>query len=299
MTYPLGTTPNSVRVAELSAAELIKEWWMQFRVDGGADLAGHTLLPHFRCLTCGMGFFPPEVAGGPYVYQALQQFEWYYLPHRWEHTVALKEIPPAARVLEVGCSVGDFVAWLNGERGVETEGIELNPEAVSEAQACRRPVYQRSLAEASAERPGSCDVVCCFQVLEYVPTPREFLHHALGLLKSGGKLLIAVPHADNFLKYQPNLLDLPPHPLTRWFTACLKHIETLFDLQLTRLVPKPLARYHVDEYVAAHANHLRAYPLGALLAHRITRKLISTFLPTTPLPRFLLGQSLYACYTSS
>lgn len=294
----LCAAPNPVCVAELPTATLVREWWVQFRIDVGPVLARYASLPRFRCLTCGLEFFPPELAGSPSLYRALQQFSWYYMPHKWEHAVALHDIPPAARVLEVGCAVGDFVARLKDECEAEVEGIELNPEAVSEAQSRGRPVTQRNLAEVSAERPSFFDVVCSFQVLEHVPTPRDFLRHSLALLKPGGKLIVAVPHSDSFLKYQTNLLDMPPHHITRWSTACLSHLSPLLGIRLARLVTEPLAPYHIDAYVNSHAQRLRSHPFGSLLANRLTRKIASALLRTTPLPRFLRGQSIYACYTT-
>lgn len=249
----------------------------------------------FRCAECALEFYPPELAGSDRLYERLQAFDWYYMPEKWEHAVALEDIRHRARVLEVGCATGAFVERVMRERSADALGIELNGAAVDVASRRGRPVRQVPLEALRAADVEPFDVVCSFQVLEHVTDPAAFLRDSLALLKPGGLLLFCIPNRDSFIRLENNPLDGPPHHVSRWGRSAIERLSGLFDLELMRVVEEPLASYHVVGYLAAHLRRLRRWPGGILVANPLVYRLIGAVLRVTRTHRFLRGHSIYAC----
>ena len=152
-----------------------------------------------------------------------------------------------------------------------------------------------TLQSLAKSRPGSYSAVCAFQVLEHVPDPGSFLDAACALLQPGGKLMLGLPNADSFLRHQFNPLDMPPHHMSRWTREVLARIPSFFPLKLVRTANEPLTTYQVTEYVDAYTGFLARYYLRVLL-HPGIRSRIARFIRWSKIHRFLMGQSIYACY---
>jgi len=159
-------------------------------------------------------------------------------------------------VLEIGCGEGAFVQKLR-TAGLDAEGLEINHRAVAAARQNGLPVKLADLNAVAAEQPRSYDAVCSFQVLEHVPDPRAFLDSAAALVKPGGKLLLAVPNQESYLRHYPHPLNMPPHHMTQWTAAAFRALEGLLNLRLIKIEREPLASCHVPGYVAAYGRHYR------------------------------------------
>ena len=179
------------------------------------------------------------------------------MPRKWEHDVALNDIPRGTRVLEVGCGFGDFVERIEREKDVDAIGIELNRSAAKKAQHLDRPVTVNSIERLAEIEKESYDVVCHFEVLEHVPNPLGFLKACTQCLKVGGRLLVAVPNMDSFVRHaHGNLLNQPPHHMTQWFPETFRALPKILPLRLNRILYEPLAFYHIDWYVGVQAGRL-------------------------------------------
>ena len=99
------------------------------------------------------------------------------------------------RVLDVGCGLGNFLAFLKG-RGIEGVGIELD-------EGARRATVDRGLTAHSptyglaALEDGSFDLLTMLDVIEHVYDPKQFLEGWLKKLRSGGLLYLETPN-DSF-----------------------------------------------------------------------------------------------------
>jgi hypothetical protein len=125
--------------------------------------------------------------------------------------------------------------------------------------------------------------------------PAEFLNSACSLLRPGGKLMLGLPNAESFLRHQYNILDMPPHHMTRWTAEVLTRVQRWFPLKLLRIAYEPLADYHVDGYVEAYTGLLDSKGLR-IVAHPAFRSRMGVLIRKTGIQRFLRGQSIYACY---
>lgn len=96
------------------------------------------------------------------------------------------------QVLDVGCG-GGILADSMARKGAKVLGIDLSSKALRVAQlhaleAQTEGVQYRevSVETLAAEKPGSCDVVTCMEMLEHVPDPDSVVRACGQLVKPGG-----------------------------------------------------------------------------------------------------------------
>jgi 2-polyprenyl-3-methyl-5-hydroxy-6-metoxy-1,4-benzoquinol methylase len=120
----------------------------------------------------------------------------------WLKTL-LKYCLPPAKVLELGCSHGSFVALLR-QAGYDASGVELSPWVVEFGRETFGVPISVGPVEALDIAPGSLDVIALMDVLEHLPDPVATMAHCLALLKPDGLLLIQTPQ----FKEGANYMDL-------------------------------------------------------------------------------------------
>ena len=108
----------------------------------------------------------------------------------------LNKRPAAIRLVDVGCSRGQFVQAA-AERGFEAEGVEPAPHIAAAAQAAGLKVHQGLLEELDFP-PGSFDAATLFEVVEHLGEPRELLNACHRILKPGGILVISTGNAASW-----------------------------------------------------------------------------------------------------
>lgn len=107
-----------------------------------------------------------------------------------------------ARVLDVGCGIGDLCFRL-AARGAEVVGIELDPAKVAYASRVRDRWGFRDLRFIAADATyldrlglGRCDAVFCLAVLEHVEDDAGLLRQVAALLRPSGLFVLEVPNAS-------------------------------------------------------------------------------------------------------
>lgn len=296
---PLTGTDEISLLKTIAVEKLINDWHHNFNIDITSELHGYKEIYLYQCNQTKLRFFFPfDISGSEKLYEQLQKFDWFYMPDKWEHKVALKNLLNCNDVLEVGCAFGSFVESAL-KLGLNAKGIELNLAAVKAAKANNLPVEKIDLHDFAKHYPLSQDAICSFQVLEHISEPRKFIELCLQILKPNGKLILCVPNAQSFLKYQYNLLDMPPHHMTQWEIATFQSLENVFPIKLQRVIKEPLAQYHVDGYINAYSNYFcRKSILAKLLFNRYTNNIYSYIL-NSKLRQFLTGQSVYIQFQKS
>ena len=294
---PLCGSQQALRVQTLEVMSVVRRWRQCYQIDVARQFGDLASFELFQCQVCSLRYFSPRwLAGSSELYEQLEKQNWYYLPRKWEHDIALRDLRSCGRVIEVGCGFGDFLAFARAEAQLEVEGLEQNESAVRTARGRGLPVRRLDIGEAAARFPGSYDAVCIFQVLEHVPNPGEFLRAACALLKLGGMLLLGLPNAESFLRYEFNPLDLPPHHMTRWTKQVLQQLPRMLPIRLERVRLEPLAENHVDCYTDAYCcAWARKTGLG-WLGHPRVKGIVAKFIRHSGIRRALLGHTLYARY---
>ncbi len=293
VTSPLTGTEDICLLKAYESRQLIADWLSAYQIDISAELSGFEQILLYRCNRTGLKFFSPsEVQGTAKLYERLQGFEWFYIPEKWEHNIAIRSLRKTDRVLEVGAGKGAFVAKCK-QQGIDIVGLELNRAAILEAEKQALPVRSDDLSLFVEERGASFDAVCTFQVLEHVAQPRDFLGQMIKALRPGGSLMVSVPNNDSFLGYDYNLLDMPPHHMTQWNKRSLSSLPSFFPLKIREIHYEPLAPYHVGYFLRVYASLIKQkMGLEKEIPHWLYRT-AETML-NAGLRRLVRGQSVFA-----
>ncbi len=175
--------------------------------------AEHTIL--WECCTCGLQYFDPAEPGNGDFYQTLATGGKYYGADKWDFREAASLIATGERVLDVACGEGRFLEML-AERGVQAEGIDANPLAISRARHKGLQAHCLDLADFSKSCPSRYDVVTAFHVIEHLLEPRSFLDAIFRCLRPGGRVVMTTPERLRRLRGDFEPLDCPPHHISRW-----------------------------------------------------------------------------------
>lgn len=253
---PLCGAPGPRPVATLDTAVVAREYG---RVFGIRVHCPEPAIRLDRCGRCDLAFFAPPWAGDEAFYRELQRFPWYYQADKPEYRAAAAHVSPADAVLEIGGGEGAFAGHVSS---ASYRMLELNRAAVAAARERGLDAIHAGVREHAADHPEAFDVVAAFQVLEHVESPREFLAACLACLRPGGRLIVSVPGDESFVgRERHNLLNIPPHHLTRWSDRSLTAVAELHGLDVVALHHDRLAPWHTRPY----ASHLVDRLLAGLL----------------------------------
>lgn len=255
-TYPylcrLCGATGSTLLDVLAPGELEREYLRQCGVHLGLPAQP---IEYRDCEACGLRFFSPAEPGSDEFYAALARIPWYYQDEKHEFALAAQRVAPHQDVLEIGAGRGAFARLL---RARSYCGLELSTAAIDAARAAGLALLRETVEVHAAHSPTRYDVVCSFQVLEHVSDPRSFLAAAAGCLRSGGRLIVSVPAEDSFMAADRfDVLNMPPHHLTRWTDRALGAVAGLVGLRLLEIAHEPLAPGHARLYarVAAQSSY--------------------------------------------
>lgn len=242
---PLTNNP-CVLLRVIPVSELLKSYKKNLNIDTSQLLLNCKNVSLYLCKETGYRFFfPYEIAGDKKFYEHLQQFEWYYMPWKWEHKQAASFLKPNMKVLEVGCAKGSFLQKVINEYKVEAKGLELNEKAAKEGKDKGLEILTDTIQEHALQNPGKYDFVCSFQVLEHIGDVYPFIKANVDTLQFGGKLLISVPNNDGFLGIDnSNILNYPPHHMGWWNENSLINLGKIFNLKVVNVSYEPLQEYH-------------------------------------------------------
>jgi len=292
---PLSGSTNVTRLRRLETTKLVSDWKQQFNIDITPELRGIQAVEILRCNESGLTFFAPrELAGSEHLYAQLRRIPWYYDTGKWEHAMARALFAPNQAVLDVGCGDGAFVAMACAA-GLDASGIDTCSAAIDAGKAKGIRLTMGDVTDLAAERPESFDGVCSFQVLEHVPDPLKFIDACVRATRRGGKIVFAVPNAKGYLKHCYDLLDLPPHHMSRWCARSFRYLERSFPITLSHVAYQPLSASQRATVVQAMKARLRPTRLGWFIGRQRVLHAYSRFL-TAILPWTLRGHSMCAVF---
>ncbi|GAB4346829.1 MAG: class I SAM-dependent methyltransferase [Candidatus Abyssubacteria bacterium] len=99
-------------------------------------------------------------------------------------------------LLDVGCGTGRYLEWVC-ERGWTARGIDVLEDAVARARRKGLEAVTGDLVRSCPWKSGSFDVVTMWDVIEHLSEPVATLRVIHGLLRAGGRLVIATPNIDS------------------------------------------------------------------------------------------------------
>lgn len=103
-----------------------------------------------------------------------------------------------AKVLEVGCADGEFLAYLRDRYSWEVTGLDTDIDSVTRAR-CNFQLDAISGSIFDAKLPSeSLDGVILKHTIEHLHSPRETLDEIHRILRPGGKLFLWLPNLDSW-----------------------------------------------------------------------------------------------------
>lgn len=284
---PLTGSARVKHIATIPSEQLVVDWRRRFGIDITAELKGVPQVAAYRCRDTGLVFFwPPCLQGSADLYGQLRKIDWYYSSEKWEYEFGMRQLRRGDVLLEIGCGTGEFLKRAS-EFVDSAAGIDLNEPAVSEAR--RRGLAAHAVPFADwVERHQQAATVCCaFQVLEHVALPGDFIRTCIQAVRPGGRIIFGTPNAAGYLRHTYDLLDLPPHHMSRWRLETFRALEKFFPVRLLEHSLQPLEEQAIDKYAESIARSAvgRIFPKRLVIraAIRITH---------SPLRRFLAGHTI-------
>ncbi len=111
---------------------------------------------------------------------------------RQDLTHILRWIRPGARVLDLGCADGEFLALLRAERDAEVTGIEIDPDAITAGIARGLSIVEQDLDGGLGNfADQSFDVVVMAHALQAVHHPDQVLEE---MLRVGRECVVTFPN---------------------------------------------------------------------------------------------------------
>ncbi|WOJ90882.1 methyltransferase domain-containing protein [Methylocapsa polymorpha] len=238
---PVTGQPAVRRVQWVTTRLLTDLWRIEFGVDARSSFAG---LDRFGLWESPVGlyFFEPRVEGDQAFYQSYyRRLKTYRVSvleaPRAEFETAARMVEPGARVLDVSCGAALFQKYVPYARYT---GID--PHFTSDD--ANIDVRRETLSDHLATHSGAYDVVCAFQVIEHLASPRPFFERMVAAAKPGGLVVVGVPHVPSAATRIPNfLLNAPPHHLTWWTRAALAALARDAGLSIESIAPMPWTEF--------------------------------------------------------
>ena len=171
------------------------------------------------------------------------------------------------KVLDFGCGNGRFLRLINEHCGL-VAGVEIQSDYVdalnSDSITC-----VTSLEDID---DMSFDVCVSFHVLEHLPDPVEVLRKIKNKLTNGGRLIVEVPHANDFLL--STIKNEPFKQFTLWSQHLLLHTRESLRRMLTYAGFENIEIQGVQRYPLS--NHLNWLANGKPAGHKSSLGLIDS-----------------------
>jgi 2-polyprenyl-3-methyl-5-hydroxy-6-metoxy-1,4-benzoquinol methylase len=295
---PSNTDTNSSKeIASIPSEYIIGLYKSKFNVDVARFFTGLSQVKIMQDTRTGYRYYYPlQLGGDGKFYEALSVNDFYYMPWKWEYTIAESIIPSKGSVLEIGCGNGAFLEKLH-LRGNQVTGLEINEEQVGKLQAKNLHVLNESL-HGHKSRAVKYDYVVSFQVLEHIALVHDYFQDCLDLLNPGGKVIFCVPNNDSFIQYNfEYTLNMPPHHMGLWTEESIVNLASIFPMKFERFYIEPLQSYHFNFYTKCISCKYSRQPIlrKALLA------LMTPFMYVYLLfnAKNIKGQSILAVFTKN
>lgn len=195
-----------------------------------------------RCRHCGLEFSSPLRSPSADWYRLAYQALDLYPADRWEFDAVLQHVHGGEELLEVGCGAGAFLEKCR-RRGLSAAGVDFSAEAVRLCQERGLRAHQLDLAAEEEEEPcARVSHIAGFHVLEHLDRPGALFQFARRHALPASHLWLSVPSERRPTRClgQRDVLDEPPHHLTRWNPASCAALGARHGWRLVQVLYEPI-----------------------------------------------------------
>lgn len=190
-----------------------------------------------ECEGCGLVFADPMMAGDGAFYGWITSFDRYHAGARWEWRIIKEQVRQAhaKTMLEVGAGTGRLMDYLGDITGLTCVGIDVSEASVAHARNNGHDVRVAAFDDLSSvlNADETFDAIVLSHVLEHVNDPKGVMATLLDRLSPTGKLMAAVPYSPMSRELTDwDIMNLPPHHLTRWNAKSLSGLATALGCQV-------------------------------------------------------------------
>jgi homoserine O-acetyltransferase len=156
------------------------------------------------------------------------------ISERQDYAMMAELVAPGSRVLDLGCGEGELLAWLKEKKGVNAQGVEIDPNKVRRAIARGVWAYQSDIEHGLADYPdGTFDFVILSQTLQEMRYPLKVLRE---MLRVGRHVIVAFPNFGHWTTRLSHLFS-GRSPRTElfpfdWYESPNLHFLTIKDFVL-------------------------------------------------------------------
>ncbi len=151
---------------------------------------------------------------------------------RSEHQIIANWVRDGARILDLGCGNGAFLAALQHEKKVTGYGIEIDPDNIVECISRNVKVIQANLNEGLNEfDANSFDYVVMTQTIQAMRFPHKVINE---MLRIGREVIVTFPnlgHWKHRLKFFQGNIPVSSSPINSWYETPNIHICTINDFE--------------------------------------------------------------------
>lgn len=199
----------------------------------------------FRCNNCFLEYLYPMNGPSSDWYDLIYDHLPLFPSKRWEFYQVLDRLPSNSTLGEYGYGTGNFLE-LAKQRSINGHGIDFADSAVESGREKGLNIYKLDLRipiEAQVSKLPKVSHVVAFHTLEHLSNPSIIFDCAKEWISANGLLWISVPSDRRPTRIfgERDLLDEPPHHLTRWTEKALLALAGRTGWQVRSLEYEPLS----------------------------------------------------------
>ena len=246
---PLCGSTHYIIAKEYSIKSLIERWTKQYSFVPFADCYKDKILERRICTNCGMNFYNYTIPDTAEFYEKLGKLHNLYAKNKWDYDEAVKIVKKykPQSLMDIGCGYGYFLEKIKNAVP-NIAGSEFNPAAINVCKSKNIKLYTTNLREV----PEKFDLITAFQVLEHVKDTKDFIENCLNLLNDNGHLLFVTPNPDGeLIKYNPGILELPPHHCCDISKETYEYIAEKYNLEIVDYKQQEIELWVYKAYLKA------------------------------------------------
>ncbi len=169
-------------------------------------------------------------------------------------------------ILDFGCGWGGFLRNIKNYKSLS--GIELREECIN---FIKNNIKKIDISDNINSFDKKFDIITMFHVLEHIPYQTETLKVLKSKLKNKGKIIIEVPHAEDFLILQEELKEFKN--FTFWSKHLILHTYKSLKSILLKSGFKNINIQYYQRY--NFSNHLGWFLKRKPAAHNFYKEIVS------------------------